>query len=138
METKSAGMESESRRTPAYNARYIGVAVIAALVIIAAALGERQFARGTTERIGFALAQSMATAIVVVMPLRALRHLDELQRRIQLEALALAFVGTGILCSTYGFLEKAMLSRLDLTFAIWPAMVLLWVVGVLIACRRYR
>jgi putative transcriptional regulator len=34
-------------------------------------------------------------------------HLDELQRKIQLEALALAFIGTGILGAGYGFLWDA-------------------------------
>ncbi len=138
MRAEGLGTELEGCMDTSHNARYIGVAAVAALIIIAAALGERQFPPGTAARIGFALIQSLATAVVVVMPLRALRHLDEMQRRIQLEALAIAFVGAGILCSTYGFLEKALATRLDWVFAIWPAMVLLWIAGMLIAYRRYR
>ncbi len=44
----------------------------------------------------------VALALVVI---RYLRRLDEMARRIHLEALALAFVGTALLTFTYGFLE---------------------------------
>ncbi|ONG56169.1 hypothetical protein BKE38_06590 [Pseudoroseomonas deserti] len=69
--------------------------------------------------------------------LRQLRRIDELQRRIQLEALAFAFAGTAVLSLGHGFLELVGLPRLSM-FAVWPVMAILWIVGLRLATRRYR
>ena len=84
-----------------------------------------------------ALAQGGACAWLILASTRPARHLDELQRQIQLEALAFGFAGTAILGSTYGFLVSAGLPEIDSSL-IWPVMVLLWAIGTVIACRRYR
>lgn len=69
--------------------------------------------------------------------LRQLRRIDELQRRMQLEALAIAFAGTALLTFSYGFLEIAGWPRLSM-FVVWPLMAVLWIVGGQIAARRFR
>ncbi len=53
-------------------------------------------------------------------------------------ALALAFAGTAILGTTYGFLVNAGLPDIDWGSWIWSGMVSLWVLGLVIAGRRYR
>jgi len=63
--------------------------------------------------------------------------MDELQRRIHLEALGFAFGATAILTFAYGFLENAGLPRLSYIW-ILPAMVVLWGVGAAVASWRYR
>ncbi len=68
--------------------------------------------------------------------LRQIRRLDELQRRIQLEALGFAFALTALLTFGYGFLELAGLPRLSL-FSVWPLMATLWVAGLVLANRHY-
>lgn len=68
---------------------------------------------------------------------RNLRRMDELQLRINLEALAVAFAGTALLTFAYGFLERVGFPRLSL-FVVWPLMAGLWIVGGLLCGRRYR
>ena len=77
-----------------------------------------------------------ASAICWVV-LRQLRRMDELHRRIQLEALAFAFAGTAIVSFSYGFLETVGFPRLPM-FTVWPVMATLWIVGLRLANRRYR
>ncbi len=69
--------------------------------------------------------------------LRQLRRVDELQRRIQLEAMGFAFAGTALITFSYGFLEIAGYNRLSMFF-IWPLMAILWIAGTIIGNRRYR
>lgn len=69
--------------------------------------------------------------------LRQLRRVDELQRRIQLEAMGVAFAGTALVTFSYGFLEIAGYERLSM-FLIWPLMAILWIAGTIIGNRRYR
>jgi hypothetical protein len=68
---------------------------------------------------------------------RAVGELDELQRRIQLEAFAFSLGGTVLLTFGYGFLEYAGLPHLN-WFFVPPVIVTLWVTGVVLANRRYR
>lgn len=68
--------------------------------------------------------------------LRHLRRLDELQRRIQLEALAVSFAASALITFTVGFLENAGVPRPSW---IWvaPLMIGLWGLGSFLANRRY-
>jgi hypothetical protein len=69
--------------------------------------------------------------------LRELRRMDELQRRLQLEALGFSFAGTAILTCSYGFLEGLGYPRLSM-FTVWPILAVLWVIGLAFAHRRYQ
>ncbi|MFJ1299045.1 hypothetical protein ACILG0_03700 [Pseudomonadota bacterium AL_CKDN230030165-1A_HGKHYDSX7] len=69
--------------------------------------------------------------------MRALWQMDELQRRIQLDAIAISFLGTALITFGWGFAEGAGLPQLR-AFAVWPIMASLWGVGLIIAQRRYR
>lgn len=68
--------------------------------------------------------------------IRQLRRIDEMQRRVQLEGLALSFMGTAFGTFTYGFLENAGFPKLSM-FAVWPFMAVLWIVATLAMQRRY-
>ena len=76
----------------------------------------------------------VAMALAVV---RQLRRMDELARRIQLEALGLSFVCTALITFSYGFLETAGLPRLSM-FYVWPVMGLVWALATVAGVRRYR
>lgn len=129
---------SGERRNSCFDPSFIAVAIVSVVVIIVAALVGRGYPRGSGVRIALALVQGLATSVVIVMPLWRRRRLDELQQRIQLEALAIAFFGTGTIATCYSFLENAGLPRIDWGVLIWPAMAFLWAVGMVIANRRYR
>jgi hypothetical protein len=86
-----------------------------------------------------------AIAVLPVLPalrvpfavVRYCQAMDELQRRIQLESLAFAFAAAAIATFTYGFLQNAGL--LDVSWVwVWPVMGMCWLVGGLVARRRYR
>ena len=121
-----------------FDARFLTMAVIAALVVIAAALIGVRFERGSAVRLAMALVQSAGIGFVIVRSVIAIRRLDELQYRIHLEAMAGAFAATGVLISTWGFLEKAGLPGLEWGLWGWPIMVLLWGGGLIGLQRRYR
>lgn len=88
-------------------------------------------------RIPIALAPMIPALFVPFLVVRQLQQIDELQRMIQLEALGFAFAGTAILTFGYGFLENVDFPHMG-GFVVWPIMAALWVVGLLIAQRRYR
>lgn len=69
--------------------------------------------------------------------LRALWRMDELQRRIQYDAIAIAFLGTALITFGWGFAEGAGLPQLR-AFAVWPIMGSLWGLGAVVAQLRYR
>lgn len=69
--------------------------------------------------------------------MRGLWRMDELQRRIQLDAIALSFLGTALITFGWGFAEGAGLPPLR-AFAVWPIMGMLWGLGLFVAHRRYR
>jgi len=90
-------------------------------------------------------AAAAAVALLPVLPclaacwaiLRQFRRLDELQMRMQLEALGFSFAGTAMLSFGYGFLEGVGWRPLSMFF-VWPVMAGLWLVGGVLAAWRYR
>lgn len=75
--------------------------------------------------------------LIVWSILRHVAKLDELQRHIQLNALALAFVGTALITFSYGFLENIGFPNLSM-FTVWPLMAILWGIGVAVGSWQYR
>jgi hypothetical protein len=78
-------------------------------------------------------------ALFLVALSRGIRQLDELERRIQLEALALAFPLTMLLLMALGLLELAIpLPREDWSYRhVWAMLPLFYFVGLALARRRY-
>jgi len=113
-----------------------GFLLYIALLFAANAL-ERAIAPTGALRIAIALSPMIGAAAVAVAVLRAIWRMDELQRRIQLDAIAFSFLGTAFLTFGWGFAEDAGLPHLR-AFAVWPLMAALWVIGLFVAQRRYR
>jgi hypothetical protein len=85
-----------------------------------------------------ALLPIAAWALLVVILGMAIASLDELQRRIQTEAIAIGFAGTVIVCGGYGLLGVAgILPALNWGLVIF-VMVLMWFIGKMWTMWRYR
>jgi hypothetical protein len=125
----------EARR---WRRRFLIFSFSAAVMVMGAALLAKLFPLRSPARIALALFEGAVTAAIIVGSVRSIRRLDEMQLRIHLDAMAFAFAGTGVLATTYGFLVTAGLPDIDWGGILWPAMVALWVIGILIASRRYR
>ena len=70
---------------------------------------------------------------------RDLRSADELERRIQLEAFAVAFLLGMVLLTTLGLAQRAVqLNFQDWSFNhVWPMFALFYLTGMVIARKRY-
>ena len=87
-------------------------------------------------RYAVALLPVVPGAFIVVAAVRFHRRIDELQQRITLEAIALAFAGTAVIAFTYGFVEEAVdLPRINWTW-VWALMGALWLAGDWFVRRR--
>ena len=77
---------------------------------------------------------------LLVELIRALRVMDELERRIQLEALAVAFPLSLVLFMTLALLEIAIpLDPANWSYRhIWPFLTIFYAAGLTIARRRYQ
>jgi hypothetical protein len=71
--------------------------------------------------------------------IKGIRAADELERRIQLEALAIAFPLALVLITTLGLAQRAVtLSFQDWSYNhVWPMLALFYLAGVTIARKRY-
>jgi hypothetical protein len=74
---------------------------------------------------------------VVWLFLRALARLDEMQKRIQMQAFGFSLGATALVTFGYGFLEGAGLPHLSWTYVL-PLMAVLWGLGAAIFTWRYR
>jgi hypothetical protein len=77
--------------------------------------------------------------IVVWLVVRALSRLDEVQKRMQMQAIGFALASTALLTFGYGFLEGAGLPHLNWTWVL-PLITSLWGLGLagLLAKQRLR
>lgn len=91
-------------------------------------------------RIAAAALAVLAFAVFLVTEVRLIRGLDELQQRIQLEALAIAFPTALLLVFALGMLERAGVSVWGFRSLrdVWPLLMLPYGVGLVFAIRRYR
>ncbi len=69
--------------------------------------------------------------------MRYFRGLDELQRRIQMEAVGFSFLATCFITLTWAFQQNAGLPRFDVSW-VAPLLIALWGIGIGIAKRRYE
>lgn len=91
-------------------------------------------------RIALGLVAVAAFGLFIAAEIRLLSRLDELQRRIQLEALAIAYPTAILLVFTLGVLERAGIAvwGFQRLRDVWPLVALPYVIGLAIATRRYR
>lgn len=86
---------------------------------------------------GIAFLPIIPSALALWAFMRMFRTLDELQRRIQLEAVAFSFLATCLITLTWAFQQNAGLPRFEVSW-VAPLLILLWGLGLGIAKRRYE
>ncbi len=92
---------------------------------------------GSDWRIPLAVLPVLPVAFGLRAFMRYLRQVDELQRRIQLDAIAFGAGMTALLTFTYGFLELADFPPISVLWVL-PILTVLWGIGLLRASWRYR
>jgi hypothetical protein len=113
---------------------------IAWLVAYGAARGVLEKATlETWQRVAAALAPVPLAAVALVLIVRGARDLDELERRIQLEALATAFLLAVLFLMTLGLLQRAVTLKFeDWSYAhVWAMLPTLYFAGLAFARKRY-
>jgi len=84
-----------------------------------------------------ALLPIVPAAFFPFLLLDRLRACDELQRKIQFEAMAFAFAMAALLTLSFGFLQF-FANFPDVNWVwVWPVMGLMWIIGMVIGRRRY-
>lgn len=120
-----------------YRTEFGGAMVAYAVVLVAVILVLNNIDAESGWRVPLALLPMIPIVLVFVAFLRFLDRMDELQRRIQMEALSFGFGGTALLTFGYGFLQMVGFPKVS-WFFMWPIMAVLWIVGRARAERRYR
>ena len=117
---------------------FLGVLCLATAIDIGAGwlLGQPEF--GSHARIIFALLPIPANLVLVAVIVRAIRRLDEFLRHVHLEAVAIAFLLTGLAVFVYGFLQKAQAVRPLNVGIVWIFMALFYGIGYVIAAKHHR
>lgn len=90
-------------------------------------------------RVAIALAPLATTAVLLWVVWRGVRSLDELQRRVHFEALAIAFPLSIVLLWVLGLLELAVdLDQRNWSYRhVWAMLPLFYFIGLALAWRRY-
>jgi hypothetical protein len=90
-------------------------------------------------RVALAFLPTPVFGFALIRFIREMQAADELERRIQLEALAVAFPLGLLLLTTLGLVQRAVTLRFeDWSYNhVWPMFALFYLAGLMIARRRY-
>ena len=116
----------------------VTVALLVAATDIVTSLLLARMELGQTARVAIALLPIPANVWLIAIILRTLRRLDEFLKRIQFEAVAVAFLTTGLAALTYGQLQKAQVVGPLNVGLIWGFMAVSYALGYAVAARHYR
>jgi hypothetical protein len=86
----------------------------------------------------FALLPIPGNLVLVAAIVRTLRQLDDFLRHVHLEAVAIAFMLTGLAVFIYGYLQEAQVVRPLNVGIVWIFMALSYGIGYAVAVRHYR
>jgi hypothetical protein len=120
-----------------YHIELGGAFLLYATLLVAANLVEQSIAPTGSLKLAINLVPMIGAVAAAWAIMRGLWRMDEMQRRIQLDAIAMSFLGTALVTFGWGFAEGGGAPPLR-AFAVWPIMGTLWVFGLVIAHRRYR
>ena len=121
------------------SAMILGLSCVAAATLIGCALIRRAADPGPTVRVILALAPMIPVSVMGWAMIAAVGGLDELQRRIVLEAIFGAFLVGAFLTLLYGQLQNANVGLPELNWAfVWAAMAAPSAAAFCIASRRYQ
>jgi hypothetical protein len=131
---------AEGRTRPCKGSRAALIAAVAFAVTYIAALMTSGAALPVAAKAGISLAATAAFIWFVRAELELIRRLDELQQRIQLEALAFAFPASVGLLMLIGLFQRFLtLPVEDLSYRhLWPVMVFTYFLGLALARAKYQ
>ena len=115
---------------------FLGLAAYVAILVVSQRVLAGT-AHGSWTATFLALAPIIPALFICWVVVQSIRNLDEMQLKLQLEALAVAFAGTALITFSYGFLEGNGLPKISM-FAVWPLMSALWFAGVMVVLLRHR
>ena len=99
----------------AYLVQFAGAMIAYVIVLAASVLVLRNYPDPNAAwRIPVALSPVVPAFLLIMVLVRYMRSMDELQRQIQLEAIAFGFAGTAVLTFGYGFLQGVRFPRAQL------------------------
>ena len=107
------------------------------VLLITSFLGLR-FERGSAARFACAGVQAASMGALILSSVIRMKRLDELQYRIQLESIALAFAVGAAVITGWGYFEQAGAPRADWGLFIWPFFIGTWFSTLFVIRRRYR
>lgn len=117
---------------------FLAVLLLASAIDITAYYLLDRVATTQPARIGAALLPLPGNLALLLMVLRRIRRLDEFQKHVQLEAVAVGFLATGIAVFIYGYLQKAhAVGPLNMGL-VWVFMVIFYGVGYFAAMSHYK
>lgn len=114
-----------------------GLAMLAYLMVLVGSVVVVQANPDASWRYFVVVLPVAPAAFVVWLFLRALARLDEMQKRIQMQAFGFSLGATALVTFGYGFLEGAGLPHLSWTYVL-PLMAVLWALGAAFFTWRYR
>lgn len=114
-----------------------GLAMLAYLMILVGSVTVLEANPNARWRYLVAVLPVIPAGLTLMIFARALSRLDELQKRIQMQAFGFSLGATALLTFGYGFLEGVGLPHLSWTFVL-PLMAILWGVGTAVFTIRYR
>jgi len=116
---------------------HFGLSLLAFLMVLVGAVTIVQASPAGDWKYFVAVLPVIPAALVVWLFVRAIARLDEVQKRIHMQAFGFSLGGTVLITFGYGFLESAGLPQLSWTL-VAPLIALLWGLGIAILALRQR
>jgi len=117
---------------------FIAVALVASAIDVLASLLLRNSTLGITPRVAIAFMPLPGDIALIILALRAIRRLDDFQKRVHFEAVAVAFLSTGVAVFVYGYLQKAHAVGPLNAALVWLFMLVFYAIGYFIAASHYK
>lgn len=114
-----------------------GLAMLAYLMVLVGSVSVLQANPGASWRYVVAVLPIVPAGLVLWIFVRALTRLDEMQKRIQMQAFGFSLGATALITFGYGFLEGVGLPHLSWTLVL-PLIAILWGIGTAVFTLRYR
>jgi hypothetical protein len=121
-----------------YDPRFLAWTWGGVAVLAVASFAGLAFEKGSIARFACAAMQAATMSTLIVSAVLRMRHLDELQRRIQLESIAVAFAVGASAVTGWGYFEHAGAPHFDWGLWIWPILIGAWLAAFMATRRRYR
>jgi hypothetical protein len=114
-----------------------GLTMLAYLMVLVGSVTVLQANPEAAWRYYVAVLPLIPAGLVIWLFMRSLARLDEVQKRVQVQAFGFALGGTALLTFGYGFLEGAGMPHLSWTY-ILPLIAVLWALGASVFKWRHR